>query len=118
MRYMSIITQPADGPTEASPALVEAMHAMANREVQAGRMLGGGQLLPLDRGARVTVDDGKLTVLDGPMVEAKEVIGGYAIFEFASKEEAIASAREFLQLHLDHIPGWKGVCEVREMFGD
>jgi hypothetical protein len=50
------------------------------------------------------------------MVEAKEVIGGYAIFEFASKEEAIASAREFLQLHLDHIPGWRGVCEIREMF--
>jgi hypothetical protein len=37
------------------------MHVMANREVQAGRMLGGGQLLPLDRGARVTVDDGKIT---------------------------------------------------------
>jgi hypothetical protein len=118
MRYMSIITEPADAQHELPPALIEAMHVMANREVQAGRMLGGGQLLPLDTGARVTVADGRISVLDGPMVEAKEVIGGYAIFEFASKAEAIASAREFLQLHLDHIPGWRGVCEIREMFGD
>jgi hypothetical protein len=118
MRYMSIITEPADASYEMPPAMIEAMHAMANREVQAGRMLGGGQLLPPDKGARVTVDGGRITVLDGPMVEAKEVIGGYAIFEFASKEEAIASAREFLQLHLDHIPGWRGVCEIREMFDD
>jgi hypothetical protein len=116
MRYMSIITQPADASRETPQSLIEAMHVMANREVQAGRMLGGGQLLPLDKGVRVTVGDGKISVLDGPMVEAKEVIGGYAIFEFASKEEAIASARAFLQLHLDHIPGWRGVCEIREMF--
>lgn len=118
MRYMSIIIEPADASYEMPPALIEAMHVMANREAQAGRMLSGGQLLPPDRGARVTVDGGKITVLDGPLVEAKEVIGGYAIFEFASKEEAVASAREFLQVHLDHIPGWRGVCEIREMFGD
>jgi hypothetical protein len=116
MRYMSIISEPADASHETPPALIEAMHEMANSEVQAGRMLGGGQLLPLDKGVLVTVADGKITVLDGPMVEAKEVIGGYAIFEFAGKEEAIAAARKFLQLHLDHIPGWRGVCEVREMF--
>jgi hypothetical protein len=64
-------------------------------------------------GAQVRVTGGQLSVLDGPFVEAKEVIGGYAIFELPGKEEALASAREFMQLHKDLMPGWEGVCELR-----
>ena len=113
MRFMSFITTAHNGPP--TPELLEAMHRLADREVKAGWMIDDGMLAPLESGARVTVSGGKLSVLDGPMVEAKEVIGGYAIFEFRSKEEAVASAVEFLQLHKDHMPGWEGVCEVREM---
>ena len=64
-------------------------------------------------GAQVQITNGKLGVVDGPFVETKEVIGGYAIFELRDKEEAMASAKEFMQLHLDHMPGWEGTCEVR-----
>ena len=60
---------------------------------------------------------GKLAVIDGPFVEAKEVIGGFAIFELPGKEEAIASAMAFMQLHKDHMPGWEGTCEVRAVAG-
>jgi hypothetical protein len=28
-------------------------------------------------------------------------------------EEAVAAAKEFMQLHLEHMPGWEGTCEVR-----
>ena len=59
------------------------------------------------------IADGKLSVIDGPFVEAKEVIGGYAVFELPGKEEAVASAVEFMQLHKDHLPGWEGTCELR-----
>ena len=52
-------------------------------------------------------------MIDGPFVETKELIGGYAIFELRDKEEAVAAAKEFMQLHLDHMPGWEGTCEVR-----
>jgi hypothetical protein len=52
-------------------------------------------------GAQVRLVNGKLSVVDGPFVEAKEVIGGYAIFELPGKEEALASAKEFMQLHKD-----------------
>ena len=52
-------------------------------------------------------------MIDGPFVETKELIGGYAIFELRDKEEAVAAAREFMQLHLEHMPGWEGTCEVR-----
>ena len=57
------------------------------------------------------------TFADEPFVEAKEVIGGYAIMEFRNKEEALASAVEFMQLHRQHMPGWEGTCEVRAMAG-
>ena len=115
MRFMYIVTspQPMKGPT---PALMEAMGKLSEREIKAGRMIDNGGLTPLQQGARVSVADGKLRVTDGPFVEAKEVIGGYAIFELRDKEEALAMAREFMQLHLDHMPDWEGTCELRAFF--
>ena len=116
MRFMSIVTspQPMKGPT---PALMEAMGKLAEREIKAGRMIDMGGLMPLQQGARVAIEDGKLRVTDGPFVEAKEVIGGYAIFEFRDMAEAMAMTREFMQHHIDHMPGWEGTCEVRPMAG-
>ena len=116
MRFMSIVlsSQSPQPPTE---ALLEAMHKLADREIKAGRMIDNAGLMPLTTGAQVRVADGKLSVVDGPFVEAKEVIGGYAIFELRNKEEAVALAVEFMQLHKDHMPGWEGTCEVRAFAG-
>jgi hypothetical protein len=113
MRFMYVVTsaQPMKSPT---PALMEAMHKLAEREIKAGRMVDSGGLLPVAMGgAQVKITDGKLSVVDGPFVETKELIGGYAIFELRDKEEAVAAAVEFMQLHKDHMPGWEGTCEVR-----
>ena len=111
MRFMYIVTSAHRGPPTAE--LLDAMHKLADREIKAGRMLDNGGLTPLATGARVRIIDGELSVLDGPFVEAKEVIGGYAIFELPGKEEAVAMATEFMQLHKDFMPGWEGTCEVR-----
>jgi len=112
MRFMYIVTspQPMTGP---APELLAAIQKISEREIKAGRMVDNGGLMPLQNGARVQVAGGKLSVIDGPFVEAKEVIGGYAIFELRDKEEALAMAKEFMQLHLDHMPGWEGTCELR-----
>ena len=115
MRFMCIVTSAHSGPP--TPQLLEAMHKLADREIKAGRMLDNGGLEPIAMGARVRISDGQLSVLDGPFVEAKEMIGGYAIFELRSKEEAVALAVEFMQLHKDHMPGWQGTCEVRGFAG-
>ncbi len=118
MRFMSIVTAPATASYgNPTPELLEAMGKLADREIKAGRMIDNGGLMPLDQGTRVTISQGALTVRDGPFVEAKEVIGGYAIFELSSMEEAVALATEFMQLHKDHMPGWEGTCEVRAMAG-
>jgi hypothetical protein len=111
MRFMFIVkSSHAASPT---PALMEAMHKLADREIKAGRMLDNGGLMPLATGAQVRITDGKLSIVDGPFVEAKEIIGGYAIFELPGKDEAVASAKEFMQLHRDLMPGWEGTCELR-----
>jgi hypothetical protein len=113
MRFMFIVKSTHSGPP--TPKLIEAMHKLADREIKAGRMLDSGGLTPLTMGAQVRIANGQLSVLDGPFVEAKEVIGGYAIFELQGKEEAVASATEFMQLHKDLMPGWEGTCELRAL---
>ena len=111
MRFMFIVTSSQQSaPTE---ALLAEMHKLSEREIKAGRMLDNGGLMPLATGAQVRIRGGQLSVVDGPFVETKEMIGGYAIFELPGKEEALASAKEFMQLHLDHMPGWEGTCELR-----
>eukprot|EP01132_Coremiostelium_polycephalum_P006467 gene6467-8021_t len=112
MRFMSIVTSAHSQPP--TPELMEAMNKLADREIKAGRMLDMGGLTPVTMGAQVRIANGQLSVIDGPFVEAKEVIGGYAIMEFADKDEAVASAVEFMQLHKDFMPGWEGTCEVRK----
>lgn len=118
MRFMSIVTAPASASYgKPTPELLEAMGKLADREIKAGRMIDNGGLAPIDQAVRITIANGELSVLDGPFVEAKEVIGGYSITEMASKEEAVALAVEFMQLHRDHMPGWEGTCEVRAFAG-
>lgn len=111
MRFMFIVKSAHAGPP--TPELMQAMAKLAEREIKAGRLLDQGGLMPLPTGAQVRIANGKLAVTDGPFVEAKEVIGGYAIFELPGKEEALASAKEFMQLHKDLMPEWEGVCELR-----
>jgi hypothetical protein len=111
MKFMFIVKSVhAMGP---SPKLMEEMHKLTKREIEAGRLLDNGALMPISEGAQVRIADRRLHVIDGPYAEAKEVVGGYAVFELKDKEEALASAVEFMQLHKDHLPGWEGTCEVR-----
>jgi len=72
MKFMFIVKSAHVGPPP--PQLMEAMHKLADREIKAGRMLDNGGLMPLATGAQVRIIDGRLSVLDGPFVEAKEVI--------------------------------------------
>ena len=113
MRYLSFVIPTNEVPP--SQELMEAMGKLIEREIKAGRLLDTGGLMPIDTATRVTVKKGRVSVTDGPFAEAKEVIGGYAMFEFASKEDAVAATVEFMELHKQFCPGWEGVCEVRQI---
>ena len=115
MRFMFVIKS---GQAATPPAaMMEAMHAMALREVKAGRMIHDGGLMPRDTGAEVSVRRRKLVVTDGPFAETKEVIGGFAVFELPDMAAAVESARAFLDLHVEHMPDWEGSMEIREVAG-
>ena len=113
MRYISLVIPYTDMPP--TPELMDAMGKLAEREMQAGRLIDMGGLMPVSSAMRVAIKKGKLLVTDGPFAESKEVIGGYAVFEYATKEDALAGAVEFMNLHKQFCPGWEGVCEVRQL---
>jgi hypothetical protein len=113
MRYMYIVKSASTVPP--SQKLLEEMGKLAEREQKAGTVVDMGGLTPLATGARVRLGGGKLEVIDGPFAEAKEVIGGYAIFEYKTRERAIASAVEFMELHHKYGEGWEGECEMRQI---
>jgi hypothetical protein len=73
--------------------LLAAMAAYNEELVKAGVMLDGAGLQPSSKGARVRFSGDKVTVIDGPFAEAKELIAGYWLFQCKSKEEAIEWAK-------------------------
>src|SRR6202451_2724193 len=71
------------------PKAVAAMMKYNETLQKAGVLLALDGLHPLSAGARVSFQDGKPTITDGPFTEAKEVIGGYWMIQVRSKEEAL-----------------------------
>ena len=67
-------------------------------------------------GTRVRLSGGRITITDGPFTEAKEVVGGFAVYDVGTKEEIIEWTQRFMQLHEEHWPGWEGEAEIRQMF--
>lgn len=97
---------------------VAAMTKYNEELTQAGVLLALDGLHPTSKGARVSFGaGGKSTVADGPFTEAKEVVGGYALVEVASKEEAMKLAQQFMELHRLHWPDFECECEVRPVDG-
>jgi hypothetical protein len=116
MRFMMIVKHAENQGLPPKP-LMDAIAQLAEEGVKDGTMLSSGGLCSTAQGARVRLSDGRVTVMDGPFTEAKEVVGGYAQFELKSKEEAVKSAVRFMELHKKYWPGWEGETEVRQMFG-
>jgi hypothetical protein len=115
MRFMMIV-KAAENQGPPPKELMDAINKLSEDANKTGTMVGGAGLGPTALGARVRLSDGRVTVIDGPFTEAKEVIGGYAQFELKSKEEAVESAVSFMELHKKHWPGWQGETEIRQMF--
>lgn len=97
-------------------ALMEAIEAGRKEAVSAGRMLDSGGLAPTAGSTRVRLENGTVTLIDGPFTELKEVVGGYAFMEFESKDLAVEGATWLMELHRQHWPGWQGEVEVRQVF--
>jgi hypothetical protein len=115
MRFM-IMVKSAESAGLPPVALMAAIAKLGEEATRAGAMVETGGLLPSAMGARVRLSAGKLTVTDGPFAESKELIGGYAVYDVKSKQEAIDWTSRFMELHKEHWPGWEGESEIRQIF--
>jgi hypothetical protein len=93
MRFMMLVIpkgyETAAPGTMPEAKAVEAMMKYNESLQKAGVLLALDGLHPPSMGARVTFQGGKPKVIDGPFIEAKEVLGGYWMIQVKSKEEAI-----------------------------
>jgi len=116
MRFMMLVKS-AENKGAPPKGFMDVMAKLGEEAVKAGTMVVSGGLAPTAASTRVRLSKGQITPIDGPFTEAKEVIGGFAILEFQSKKEALESAKNFMELHKKHWPGWEGETEVRQVLG-
>jgi hypothetical protein len=114
MRYMMFVKHTEDyrGKT-IPPALNDAMNAFVGEHTKKGTFIDGAGLKSSHKGKKVQLRGGQLRVIDGPFTETKELVGGYAIVEVASDQEALAIAMQFMELHRIHWPEFEGESELR-----
>lgn len=117
MRYFMTIIPPADlKPEDVSQGLMDAMGPWMERNLASGALVSTGGLKPATEGKRLKGHTGTIAATDGPFAEAKEVVGGYAVFEAPDLEAATKLGAEFLQMHIDN--GLTDVTlEIREIAG-
>jgi hypothetical protein len=108
MRFLTIYKTAETGVPPTTEEMAE-MGKLIEEMTKEGVLLATEGCLPSARGARVRLSNGKLTVTDGPFTESKELIGGFALIQAKSKEEAIELTKRFLKVAGD------GECEVRQI---
>ena len=114
MRYMLLVHE-TSRPSEPPPELFTAIGAIGAKESAAGTLLEVGGLMPIEAGSVVTLASGTIATADGRFVDAKDLVGGYSVYELVDVAEANEKARAFLHAHLDTWPGWEGWVEVRQL---
>ena len=116
MKYLMMIKHAESYRGEPIPqALMDAMGEFVQESFKSGVLKDTGGLKPTSEAFRVRSSKNRLTVTDGPFAEGKEVVGGYAMVEVASREEAMKVAQDFMELHRVHWPAFEGECEVRPL---
>ena len=95
--------------------MFEAMGVYVGEQAAAGHFLDGGGLYGTEDAVNFVVRDGQVTRVDGPYAEAKEVVGGWALMQYDTLEEAIEGNKEFADLHVKHWPGCKMVATLRQV---
>ncbi len=116
MRFMTLIKSKENSKSGPPPAeLFQAIAGLGAEAKQAGVLVDTAGLLPTMTGARVRLDGGRIVTSEGPFGSDQEVVGGYAIFNVSSKQEAVRWTERFMEVHRQHWKGWEGETEVRQM---
>ena len=95
--------------------LFEAMDAYIGGQAEKGVFLDGGGLYGTEDAVNFVVRRGEVTRVDGPYAEAKEVVGGWAILQYDTLEEAVAEQQEFAALHAKYWPEVTVISTLRQI---
>jgi hypothetical protein len=113
MKFMLMVHE-VTRPTAEPPAeLFAAIGALGAKNTANGSLVEVGGLLPVEAGAVVRLAGSAVTTVDGPFVETKELVGGFAVYEVPDVKAAVEKAEDFLEAHRQTWPGWEGWIEVR-----
>lgn len=90
-QYMLLIYSSAENPP--SPQEMQAEMPRWNEYTQAlrdaGALVAGDALQPIDTATTVRVRDGETLITDGPFADTKEALGGYYIVDVADLDAAL-----------------------------
>lgn len=110
MRFLCIYKPAKAEGAPPTPEMMETMGKFIEQSSQEGFLLSTEGCLPSALGARVRSSGGKFTVTDGPFTEAREIVGGFALIQAKSKDEAIEFTKRFLKVAGD------GETEIRQLY--
>jgi hypothetical protein len=112
MRFLGLLKADKDSEAGAPPReeLMEKMGKFIEEITKAGVLVATAGLQPSSKGARVRLSNGKVSVIDGPFAETKELVASYALLETKSMAEAIQWTSRFL-----NVLG-EGECEIRPLY--
>ena len=116
MRYITLLTATSTPEGPPPGELMAAIAQLGEQATQAGALLDTAGLAPSAAGARIELTGGSISVSDGPFTEAKELVS-YAIYQVASKEEAVEWASRFVRAHVEHWPGYECDVQVLKVLG-
>ena len=108
MKYMVMLTRgewEETAPEDERKRTYDTIGEWWGRQAGLGKIVEGHQLQPAHTATTVVLGRGGSKLIDGPFMEAKETIGGYAIVDVADLDEAVAIFRTF--------PAPGGKAEIR-----
>jgi len=114
-RFMGFVRMEENLDTEPPQALFEAMDEHISERAAAGVFLDGGGLYGTEDAVNYIVRKGETTRVDGPYAEGKEVVGGWSLMQYDTREEAIADLEVFAELHAKHWPEVTVISTLRQI---
>jgi len=115
-RFMGFVRMEEGAAVGTPPqALFDAMDVYIKARAEDGRFIDGGGLYGTEDAVNYVVRKGEVTRVDGPYAEAKEVVGGWSLLRYDSREEAVADMQEFADIHARHWPEVTVIATLRQV---
>jgi len=96
-----LLIEKADQATESvgrTPQQKGALSRLKTEMTKAGVLVKSVQLQPSSKGKRLVFTGNQLRAMDGPFLESKELIGGFAILELTGMDEAVELSRRYAEI--------------------